>query len=290
MRLKRYEDGLLIHGDCLKWMKHMKRKGRKVDLVFGSPPYEDARTYGIDFKMKGQDWVDWMVELTHAALAICDGLVAWVVEGMTRKFEWSATPVLLMADLVRGGVTLRKPPIYRRDGIPGSGGPDWLANKYEFIVCCTNGGKLPWSDNTAMGHEPRFGPGGSMSHRGRDGKRVKGVRVGGSKRTREGKEHIPYKEIEKANPGNIVYCGANAPMGVGNENEAPFPVKLSTFFVRSFCCPGGTVYDPFAGSGTTIESVILFDRKWMATDVRASQMSLCKRRIDQARTKRGFGV
>ena len=34
-----------------------------VDLVFGSPPYEDARTYGIDFKLKGQDWVDWMVEV-----------------------------------------------------------------------------------------------------------------------------------------------------------------------------------------------------------------------------------
>ena len=31
-----------------------------VDLVFGSPPYEAARTYGIDFALRGQEWVDWM--------------------------------------------------------------------------------------------------------------------------------------------------------------------------------------------------------------------------------------
>jgi hypothetical protein len=162
----------LVNDDCLAWMR--AQPSNSVDLVFGSPPYEAARTYGIDFKLKGQAWVDWMVERIVEAVRISRGLVAMVVEGQTRKFRWSAAPVLLMADLHRAGIHLRKPPAFARVGIPGSGGPDWLRNDYEFIVCCTSGGKLPWSDNTAMGHPPKWAPGGEMSNRSVDGSRVNG--------------------------------------------------------------------------------------------------------------------
>jgi len=164
-------DGIeLITGDCRAVLAGMEPGS--VDLIFGSPPYEDCRTYGIDFALAGQEWVDWMVSVVQASLRVCRGLVAFVVEGRTRGFRWSATPALLMADLHRAGVHLRKPPAFERVGIPGSGGLDWLRNDYEFIVCCTNGGKLPWSDNTVMGHPPKYAPGGEMSHRTSNGSRV----------------------------------------------------------------------------------------------------------------------
>jgi hypothetical protein len=38
----------------------------------------------------------------------------------------------------------------------------------EPIICCTRGGRLPWSDNTAMGHMPKYKPGGKLSHRKKD--------------------------------------------------------------------------------------------------------------------------
>jgi len=55
-------------------MKAMPDKS--VDLVFTSPPYEAARTYGIAFKLKGQDWVDWAVERFVECVRVCKGLVA----------------------------------------------------------------------------------------------------------------------------------------------------------------------------------------------------------------------
>jgi hypothetical protein len=146
----------ILQADCLDFLRNLP--DGCVDLVFCSPPYEAARTYGIDFKLKGQDWVDWAVERFLECHRVSRGLTAWVVEGQTRKFRWSATPALLMADLHRAGVKLRKPPAYKRVGIPGSGGPDWLRNDYEFIVCASHG-KLPWSDNTAMGHPAEVGAG-----------------------------------------------------------------------------------------------------------------------------------
>lgn len=156
--------------DCLDWLAQLPADS--VDLVFGSPPYRLARTYGIHFKLKDQAWVDWMVTVFKAALRVCKGLVAFVLEGQTKNFRWTAEPALLMADLYRAGINLRRPCIYHRVGIPGSGGPDWFRADTEFVVCATRPGKLPWSDTTACGHPPKWAPGGEMSHRVSNGARV----------------------------------------------------------------------------------------------------------------------
>jgi len=256
-----------------------------VDLVFTSPPYEDARTYGIDYKVKGDDWVQWTADRYMECLRVCRGLVAWVVQGRTRKFEWSATPVLLMAELKRRGVVLRNPPIYHRVGIPGSGGPDWLRSDYEWIICGTRErGKLPWSDNTACGHAPKFPPGGDPSHRMFNGRRVDKIR---NKRMKNGTMKTQgYVSPKKVNPGNVVQChggGGHLGHALAHENEAPFPLKLAEFFVRSFCPPGGTVLDPMCGSGTTGHAAVLHDRNAYLMDVRADQIELAKRRIDSVK-------
>jgi len=158
----------IVHGDCLEVMRRMRTGS--VDLVFCSPPYVDARTYGIKFKLRGQAWVDWAFARYMECMRVSRGLVAWVVEGKTTQFRYDCTPALLMADLHRAGVKFRKPAAFKRVGIPGSGGPDWLRNDWEWIICASHG-KLPWSDNTAMGHPPKWAPGGEMSHRLSDGTR-----------------------------------------------------------------------------------------------------------------------
>lgn len=156
-------------GDCLDLLKSIP--DNSVDLVLCSPPYEDARTYGIDFKLRGQDWVEWAFARYIECVRVSRGLVAWVVEGKTKQFRYTATPVLLMADLHRAGVHFRHPHAFHRVGIPGSGGPDGWRNDFEFILVGSKGGKLPWSDNTATGHPPLWAPGGAMSNRTADGRR-----------------------------------------------------------------------------------------------------------------------
>lgn len=268
-----------------------------VDLVFASPPYEAQRSYGIGFDLRGQEWVDFMVQVFRESLRVSRGLVAMVVEGFTRNYRWSASPALLMADLHREGITLRKPPAFHRVGIPGSGGPDWLRNDYEFIICATNGGKLPWSDNTAAGHPPKYAPGGAMSHRVTSGNRVNGRNQwGGTPGTKSGnrkadggreshirKSHV-YGEAPpvKANPGNVIHCKVGGGlMGhpLSHENEAPFPETLADFFVRSFSPPNGVVLDCFSGSGTTVAAAVKAGRYGIGLDIRQSQVDLARRRM-----------
>lgn len=162
-------------GDAVEWLRGLPADS--VDLVFGSPPYEQCRLYleggvNLGVSRKTDAWVSWMTEVYVAAQQACRGLVAFVVAGQTRSYRWSAGPALLMASLHAAGLNLRNPPIFHRVGIPGSGGPDWLRGDTEFIVCTSRPGRLPWSENTAMGHPPRWAPGGEMSHRLSDGQRV----------------------------------------------------------------------------------------------------------------------
>lgn len=280
----------LYCGDCLKVMAGLPEKS--VDLVFGSPPYEDARRYGIDFKLKGQDWVDWMVQVYMESLRVCKGLVAFVVAGRTKRYKWSCAPALLVADLHRAGFNVRKPPIYHRVGIPGSGGPDWLRSDYEWVVCCSQPGRLPWSNNIACGHPPKYAPGGAMSHRMRNGKLVNGKMVyeitttDGYKNGDMVTKKTKYSPPKKANPGNVIHCdagGGRIGSKLAHKNEAPFPEVLADFFIRSFCPPGGIVLDPFVGSGTVPVVALKNGRRYIGIDVRESQTELTRRRLSEAR-------
>lgn len=287
----------IVCGDCFEVLKYAPP--RSFDLVFFSPPYEDARTYGIDFNLKGQEWVDWMVEIYRVCLSRCKGLVAGVVQGRTRKYKWSCTPALLIADLHRAGFNVRNSPIYNRSGIPGSGGPDWLRSDYEWIVCVSQPGKLAWSDNTACGGDPKFKPGGDPTHRKKDGERIRvcgmlsgakndmphaqhGGRSGilNSNGTITRKNGRTYQPPKKANPGNVIRCsGGHLGSKLAHENEAPFPEKLAEFFIRSFCPPGGWVLDPFSGSGTTAAVAKKWGRNYTGIDVRQSQVDLANKRL-----------
>ena len=296
-------------GDAAGWLRGLPEG--EADLLLCSPPYEQARLYlenGEDMGIARdtETWVAWMVEVCEAARRACKGLCAFVVEGQTRNYRYTCSPFLLMADLHRRGFHLRKPPVYRRVGIPGGGRSDWLRNDWEPVVCFARGGPLPWSDNTAMGRPPKYPPGGQISHRNTNGDRVnsrrpkagtspKVARAAEAGLARGEKLHtktLPggkmkvqvYTPPEIANPGNVIDCSVGGGLcgnRLAHDNEAPYPESLCEFFVRSFCPPGGLVIDPFSGSGTTGAVAVRHGRRFAGCDLRTSQVALARRRIEQ---------
>jgi hypothetical protein len=191
-----------------------------------------------------------------------------------------------MADLHRAGVRLRKPPVFNRIGIPGSGGPDWWRNDYEFVVCSSKG-KLPWSDNTATGKPPKWAPGGEPSHRMANGRRVHKLHT---KADADGKRQQGYNPPKIANPGNVIKCkvgGGRMGSMLSHENEAPFPEALAAAFILSFCKPGGIVLDCFCGSGTTMAVAENHGRQSIGVDIRESQIDLSVRRLEEVENCHG---
>lgn len=256
-------------GDCLEKMKAMPDDA--VDLVVTSPPYEDKRQYEeLMFDKTGQAWVDWCLPRYLECVRVSRGLVCWVVQGKTKDFRWSGVPMLLGADLIRAGVNMRCPPLYTKSaGRFGSGGPDFLRNDYEFVLCSskvwTNAkgkktGRLRWSDNTAMGKPPKYPPGGKPSFRKADGSRV---------------VNQNYTPPAIANPGDLIFCktgGGHLGDDLAHKGEAPFPEYLVERLVRAFCKPGGIVLDPFCGTGTTVKVAVSCFRRAIGFDLRPSQV------------------
>lgn len=283
---------------------------RSVDLVFGSPPYCDARTYGIAAQRKCVAWVDWMLMVTTECLRVSRGPVIWVAAGVTRQFAYQPACEGLMWRWYElgGDCTLYRPCIFHRVGIPGSGGKDWFRSDTEYVMCFKRPGPLPWADNTAMGHPPKWAPGGEMSHRLTDGTRRNqwggGELSMGRERDRNGKirpatrpSHVvkPVSDSKceqsyvipvKANPGNLIRCNVGGGlMGsrLAHENEAPFPEKLAEWFIRSCCPPQGLVCDPFSGSGTTVSVAEQHSRRGIGFDLRLNQCQIGVRRIAELR-------
>lgn len=285
------------------------------DLIFGSPPYTNARRYTDDDGMTTPvfkdpiAWAVWMADIYELCLRRCRGLVAFVVAGRTQRFQYNCAPRLLVAELYYRGICVRNPAVWTRDGIAGSGGPDYLRSSYEHIVVASNGGRLPWSDNTAMGHAPKYGPGGSMSHRLSDGSRRNAwggtAKSGGERRPHGGrnpargdhglatvKTPVGYTPPKIANPGNVIHV----PVGGGlmgdsaaHENEAPFPERIPEFWIRSFCPPGGLVADPFLGSGTTAAVAKKFGRLGIGCDLRMNQCAIARERLARVTWEESLG-
>jgi hypothetical protein len=146
-----------------------------VDLVLGSPPYMDARTYGIGAQRGVEEWIDFMLQCTSEAVRVSRGLVLWVVGGVTRNHcYWPGCEGLLYEWWKRGGRCWR-PAFWHRVGIPGSGGKQWLRADIEYVLCFTKcKAYIPWAGNTANGHPPKWAPGGDMSYRNTQGDRKNG--------------------------------------------------------------------------------------------------------------------
>jgi hypothetical protein len=267
---------------------------RSVDLVFGSPPYCDARTYGIGAQRDCVAWVEWMLTVTAEAQRVARGPVLWVAAGVTRdRNYWPACEGLMWEWWKRGGdCQLYRPCYWHRVGIPGSGGKDWFRADVEYVMCFKRPGALPWANNTAMGHPPKWGPGGEMSNRLRDGERINGKPM--YRRGKDGKRQLTKRNADgdmesptyhvpvKANPGNLIRTNVGGgQMGhpLAHENEAPFPEALAAWFIRSLCPPGGIVLDPFSGSGTTVAVAHRLDRHGIGMDLRMSQCELGRRRL-----------
>ena len=167
-----YPEFLLARGDAGR----LPFADQSVSLIFGSPPYVDARLYLEDGKDLGiarncLDWVEWMLRVTTECLRVSRGPVVWVAAGVTRdRNYWPPCEGLIWEWYKRGGSEYR-PCYWHRNGIPGSGGDQWFRADVEYVMCFKRPGPLAWADNTTMGNPPKWAPGGGMSYRDSAGKR-----------------------------------------------------------------------------------------------------------------------
>ena len=97
------------------------------------------------------------------------------------------------------------------------------------------------------------------------------------KRKNQGKSDIGRDEFMDWVLGNWEFPGESAKR-IGH--EAPFPLELPKRCIKLFSFVGDTVFDPFAGSGTTLISAIENSRKACGVELESKYCELAIQRIE----------
>jgi site-specific DNA-methyltransferase (adenine-specific)/site-specific DNA-methyltransferase (cytosine-N4-specific) len=259
-----------VRANCLKWMG--KQPDDCVDLVFGSPPYaEKGERYGGDSKTWPTDkWTNWMLKITAEAVRLSKGYVVLVVNGAVRDGRYLPGCEGLIYKAHRQGIVCERPCIWHKNAPPNR--RDWFGNDWEYVLAFKPEGVKPYFDWESVAQPPKYTAGGQFRQRDANGKRRRGS---------------DYPQNKLARPRDVVRVTVGGGhMGYGkdddklaSEGEAPFPVQLAEYFVKSCCPVGGTVLDPFIGAGTSAVVAQKHDRRCIGIDVRTSQIELTRRRL-----------
>ena len=90
-----------------------------------------------------------------------------------------------------------------------------------------------------------------------------------------------------ATPGT---CGRSPPAPTTGPHFAAYPIDLPLRCIAAGCKPGGTVLDPFAGSGTTGLAALQLDRRFTGIDLSPDFARLAAGRLAQAVADRQEGA
>lgn len=257
----------LHHGDCIEWMRSLPDKS--VDAIVTDPPYaEISRDYG---RLTEPDWHTLMrgvVEQSRRILKL-SGSAVFILQPNSERvgrmrpwlwefMAWTAREWNMVQDAWWWNTSA--PPtvhVHRDIGLlrPSVKACVWLGEP----DCYRNQGAVLWGEseaNVAARAEGRMRldkyPSGQSMRRGRCANAA--AERGGV---------TPFNILPMPNTNSADSGGAHG-------HGAATPYNLCAWWVRYLSKPGGTVLDPFTGSGTTGAACLRLGRHFLGAELDAT--------------------
>lgn len=227
-----------------------------IDLVVTSPPYDYHRKYKgfvFDYRPVG-------IELFR--VISIGGVLVWVVNDQVINNSESGTSFKQALYFMELGFKLHDTMIFRKTNFMPTNHKRYEQEfEYMFVfvkgkiktfnpirVRCKYAGAKNWGDR-------------SFYH-GSDNKTKKpAITIG-----------------EFKNNGNIFeYATGSVLKSYGH--PAPFPLQLAADHISTWSNPGDTVYDPFSGSGTTLEAAKKSGRNYIGSEISKEYCDIIKQRL-----------
>jgi len=248
---------MIINQDCVEWMR--TQPDDCVDMVLTSPPYDNLREYtGFDF-----DLPNMLSELKRIVKP--GGVVVWNVADATVKGSETGTSMRQALAFIDAGFKLNDTMIYvKRNPMPSSSSSPRYHQAWEYIFCFSLG--KPKTFNPLM-RETAYTGEANMRYRGKAGT-------------------IEYKKTKRNTHTKLnnvfVYTvggGHTTKDKIAFEHPAIMPEQLAEDQILTWTNTGDTVYDPFAGSGTTIKIAKQNSRIGIGTEISPDYIDIANRRL-----------
>lgn len=253
----------------------------KADLVFTSPPYADARTYGM-----GCNWTD----ADYAALgdavfaALRPGGHALInVDAPVREWrpgfgtERGFHPWRMMLDWAeRVGFRVPDRLAIGRMGVPA----EYLGrfrNDWEPLIWLQRPGSGGYFEKASLADDAVGGAYVGVGARSREVDGSARVQRMGGWAAANGKRH----RGTLWDFGGVGSGRTGAPDIEAQNHPARWPYKLAEDIVRCFCPPDGLAVDPFVGAGTSAAAALEHGRRFLGGDL-GSRTADAERGLDGA--------
>ena len=256
-------NGKLYCGDCLQIMPELE----PVDLTITSPPYDNLRNYK-GYKFEFENMANELFRVTKKG-----GVVIWVVNDATIKGSETGTSFKQALYFKDTGFNIHDTMIYKKlNYVPLTHNRYEQSFEYMFV----------FSKGTPNIFNPIKIP---CKYPG------KVEKYGLNRRQNHGKNHSMrlYKNTElkatkvtKISPNIFEYTLGREKTG----HPAPFPEKLANDHIISWSNEHDTIFDPMAGSGTTLKMAEQLNRKWIGCETSEEYCEMIAKRVEQERKQR----
>jgi len=287
----------LICGDCRDQSVIARLfEGRKANVVITSPPYATQREYdpasGFE-PVPPEEYVGWFKDVAAAIESVlaADGsyflnIKAHAEEGERHTYVMD----LVLAHKRQWGWRFVDEFCWRKtdDGVPG-GWSNRFKNAWEPIYHFSRERKIKfrprevahWSDDCFdySPDNPKSTSGSGLLGTGPRGAAAdRGKNHAAWQTTRRNANDMEGRHGGLARPSNVIEAKTESSQG---SHSAPFPRAIPEFFIKAFSDTGDAVFDPFAGSGTTLVAAGLLERAGYGVEISPAYCDVILRRLQE---------
>jgi site-specific DNA-methyltransferase (cytosine-N4-specific) len=305
------DEQITLHlGDALQVARELGDGA--ADCICTSPPYFGLRDYGVEGQYGLEDTPAEYVEILRALFAelrrvLADDGTLWLNLGFSYASDYTENlppkslipiPWMVAMSLQQDTWILRNAIVWHRPNTTPESVTDRLAGRYEHVFLFTKStwtvfpksrndryvANPYWFDLDAI-REPHSPISVDRSQRSARRPYSAGGRSGMANVPGSG----PHSAISAGqrtlgeggrNPGDVWSISVEKFPGA---HFAVFPIALALRCIQAGCKPGGTVLDPFSGSGTTGAAAQQAGRRYIGVDINRAYLDLSlDTRLNQA--------
>lgn len=272
----------ILKGDCLQKLKELDDKS--INTCITSPPYWGLRDYGDINQLGLEDTLEEFVEnlvkvFREVKRVLRDDGTVWLNLGdsYAKNKQINGVPWLVALALQKDGWYLRQDIIWHKPNPMPESVRDRCTKAHEYIFLLSKNKKY-YFDNEAIKEDAKYPNGPHNATAIRKG-------VGDPKMNTRGGLH-KIGAIAKRNKRSV-WTITTKPFK--EAHFATYPIDLIEPCILAGCPEGGTVLDPFGGSGTTAVASINNKRNVILCELNQEYIDLSKRRIKK-QTKEDYCI
>jgi DNA modification methylase len=250
----------LYNENCLDTMAQMP--DNFIDLVVTSPPYNEIRNYkGYNF-----DFNKTASELYRTLKT--GGTICWIVGDSCTNGSESGTSFKQALHFIELGLKLHDTMIYEKSGF-SSPSYNRYHQVFEYMFILVKDELKTF--NPIKDRKVLWNSWGKRTRRMKDGT----LKITKDYNGKIGRSSMRYN-IWKYTTGG---CNQSSADNIAYEHPAIFPEKLAGDHIVSWSNENDLIYDPFAGSGTTLKMAHLLNRKWLGSEISPDYCEIINKRM-----------